>query len=134
MVPSITIFFSSLISQRREGIQGLHLFHVSMLGLTTSIAFNGFITNFLKVLIGRPRPDLLARCIPASGASIHDYVSIAICTTKNLDVLEEGFKSAPSGHSSTSFAAFFFLSLWISGQTSAFKPGNHTYKLLLAVA
>jgi diacylglycerol diphosphate phosphatase/phosphatidate phosphatase len=133
IIPSVTITASSLLSQRREGIQGVHLLHVSLLGLATSISFNGFITNFLKLLIGRPRPDLIARCLPASGASMHEYVSIAICTAKNLDSLEEGFKSAPSGHSSTSFAAFLFLSLWICGQSSAFKPGNHTYKLLLAV-
>ena len=117
----------------KEQGEGLHLFHVSMLGLATSISFNGFITNFLKIWIGRPRPDLIARCIPASGTPLHELVTISVCTTTDLARLGEGFKSAPSGHSSTSFAAFLYLSLWICGQTSAFKPGNHTYKLLVAL-
>lgn len=133
IVPGITITAASLLSQRHEETQGFHLLHVSLLGLATTFAFNGFITNFLKLLIGRPRPDLLARCLPAPGTPMHEYVSIAVCTSTNVKVLEDGFKSAPSGHTSASFAAFLFLSLWICGQTSAFKPGNHTYKLFLAV-
>lgn len=131
VVPSLIIFFTTFL--RSQGLESLHLFHVSILGLATSISFNGFITNFLKIWIGRPRPDFLARCIPAARTPLHELVTFAVCTTVDNAKLQEGFKSAPSGHSSTSFAAFLFLSLWICGQSSAFKPGNHTYKLLIAV-
>lgn len=121
------------VSFYKDRMEGLHLLHVSILGLATSISFNGFLTNFLKVWIGRPRPDFLARCMPSPDTPTNQLVSIAVCTTTDMVTLQEGFKSAPSGHSSTSFAAFLFLALWVAGQTNAFKPGNHTYKLLLSV-
>lgn len=130
-IPSVVIGLTSLFQHGHK--ESLHLLHVSILGLATSISFNGFLSNVLKLWIGRPRPDFLSRCMPVVGTPAHQLVTIAVCGTKNMERLHDGFKSAPSGHTSTSFAAFFYLALWICGQTSAFKPGNHTYKLLLAL-
>lgn len=134
-IPSISIFIGSLFTG--EIGQKLHLLHVSILGFASSFVFTGFLTNFLKICIGRPRPDFLARCVPYENTPVHELVTSAVCSTKNLSRLNEGFKSAPSGHSSLSFAVFFYLALWICGQLKTFAQGNtykhYSYKLFIAL-
>lgn len=73
------------------------------------------IVTGLKNLIGKPRPDMLARCIP-NVANLDQYivggygnnvlrglvlVNQGICTQTNLSTLNDGFRSFPSGHSSS---------------------------------
>lgn len=111
----------------------LHLLQVSILGLAASFAFNGFVTNFLKVYIGRPRPDLLARCVPAAGTPTDQLVTVAVCTATDVKVLNEGFKSCPSGHSRISFSCLGFLAIWLCGQLGGLKEGTGIYKLLLSL-
>lgn len=98
------------------------LFHVSLLAFAISVLMNGFVTNFLKVYIGRPRPDFLARCQPAEGTDQEGLVDVSVCTTTDMSSLKDGFKSLPSGHASISFSAFYFLSLWMAGQLNVFSP------------
>ena len=46
-------------------------------------------------MVGRPRPDLLARCIPAPGATDHPVFGLStvdICTSTNQPRLDDGFK------------------------------------------
>lgn len=134
-IPSLSIFIGSIFTGELD--QKLHLLHVSILGLASSFVFTGFLTNFLKVCIGRPRPDFLARCIPYENTPTHELVTSAVCSTTNMTRLNDGFKSAPSGHSSLSFAVFFYLSLWICGQLKTFSNENthkhYSYKLLVAL-
>lgn len=45
--------------------------------------------------VGRPRPDLIARCLPIPGAADHPVFGLStykICTTKNTLRLDDGFK------------------------------------------
>ena len=45
--------------------------------------------------VGRPRPDLIARCLPAAGAVDHPVFGLStseICTTTNQLRLDDGFK------------------------------------------
>jgi membrane-associated phospholipid phosphatase len=89
------------------------------LGLSLALAF--FFTQGMKNIFGKPRPDLLARCDPnmdrieeftvggGYGAQFNPtwvLVSAGICRTSMSDEkLKDGFRSFPSGHSSsTSFA------------------------------
>lgn len=60
------------------------------------------ITNFLKITVGRLRPDFLGRCQPIGGK----------CTGSLTDIIE-GRKSFPSGHSSVSFCGSFYLVLFL---------------------
>jgi membrane-associated phospholipid phosphatase len=85
------------------------------LGLSLALAF--FFTQGMKNLFGKPRPNLLDRCQPdLSPASIARntvggyasgfnpewvLVSAGICRQPDSNKLDDGFRSFPSGHSSS---------------------------------
>lgn len=73
-----------------------------ILGLLLSQALAFVITQALKTTCGKPRPDLIDRCQPAPGsADLEPYglSNYTICTG-NHDLIKDGFRSWPSGHSS----------------------------------
>ena len=48
-----------------------------------------------QMSVGRPRPDLIARCLPREGSVDHPVFglsTVAICTSTNKLVLDDGFK------------------------------------------
>lgn len=81
------------------------------LALAYAIAFT--ITSGAKEVLGKPRPNLLARCNPdlsrrmtATAGGIGDQIEEGIimydwriCRNTG-ELLDEGFRSFPSGHSS----------------------------------
>src|SRR5690606_25209022 len=76
-----------------------------ILGLGMSVAAVIFVKGALNNAIGKPRPDMLARCLPKPGSKdspvfgLSDY---SICTG-DKHILKDVFKSFPSGHSSSKF-------------------------------
>ncbi|KAK4117383.1 PAP2-domain-containing protein [Canariomyces notabilis] len=120
----------SLIWQRK-----LWELHMGLLGLALSIVAAWFITNGMKNLFGKPRPDLLSRCQPDLD-NFNDYivgglvtatnngllVSPKICTNTDRHVLDDGFRSYPSGHSSSSAAGLIYLSLFIASKFAITIP------------
>jgi diacylglycerol diphosphate phosphatase/phosphatidate phosphatase len=94
---------------------------VALLGLVTSLLVTSFITDTVKNTVGRPRPDLLARCIPREGTPLHELVDWDVCTQTNRPHLEDGFRSFPSGHSAWSWAGLGYLTLFLCGQLGALK-------------
>lgn len=123
---SFPLFYSS--SKHR-----IRLIHMSLMGLLLSTLINGVITDLLKIWIGNPRPDFLARCIPAAGTPTGKLVGIEVCTSDNMAVLQEGFKSTPSGHSSNSFSGLLYLSFWLAGQLSVARPGAPLYRVIIVI-
>ncbi|APA06282.1 hypothetical protein sscle_01g010520 [Sclerotinia sclerotiorum 1980 UF-70] len=108
--------------------------HASWLGLGLSLALAFVITNGMKNLFGRPRPDLISRCIP-DVANIAKYavgggkrpqgivlVQAGICQQKDKDILNDGFRSYPSGHSSFSSAGLVYLSLFLASKLALTVP------------
>ena len=100
------------------------------MGLSLAAAF--LITNGMKNLFGKPRPDLLARCNPAV-QDIAKYavgglpggfnvVSAGICQQTDSSILDDGFRSFPSGHSSFSAAGLIYLSLFIASKLAITIP------------
>jgi membrane-associated phospholipid phosphatase len=85
------------------------------LGLSLALAF--MFTQGMKNLFGKPRPNLLDHCQPdLSAASIARHtvggysagfnrewilVNADICTQSDSGKLNDGFRSFPSGHSSS---------------------------------
>lgn len=91
-----------------------HKLHVSFLGLAASLMTTPVLTDIIKNAVGRPRPDLIARCIPEAGTPEHKLVTFSVCTQTNEHILQEGWRSFPSGHSSFAFAGLGFLSLYVN--------------------
>ncbi|KAF8311630.1 acid phosphatase/Vanadium-dependent haloperoxidase [Clavulina sp. PMI_390] len=110
--------------------------HHSWLGLVLSLAITGVLTQAVKVTVGRPRPDLIARCMPKEGAvngSPFGLVGASICTQTNMIMLRDGFRSFWSGHASMSFAGLGFLSWYLAGKLHLFDRRGHTFKAWLAL-
>lgn len=123
--------------------------HTGWLGLALALASSFLITQGMKNLFGKPRPDLLSRCQPDL-ANAEQYVvggfpnaregfnlfSAAICKNTDSDILNDGFRSFPSGHSSFSAAGLIYLSLFIASKlaitipflaTSFYSPDESRY-------
>jgi membrane-associated phospholipid phosphatase len=109
--------------------------HTGWLGLALSLVSAWFITNGMKNLFGKPRPDLLSRCQPdianvakyvlggiANISSNGQLVGAGICTNQDRKVLDDGFRSYPSGHSSSSAAGLIYLSLFIASKFAITVP------------
>ncbi|KAH8675366.1 PAP2 domain-containing protein [Xylariales sp. PMI_506] len=110
--------------------------HAGWLGLALSLISAWFITNGMKNLFGKPRPDLLSRC-QADLTNITSYivggyinlpdsvgqlVSADICKNPDTSLLNDGFRSYPSGHSSSAAAGLIYLSLFLASKFSVTIP------------
>ncbi|XP_010273781.1 PREDICTED: putative lipid phosphate phosphatase 3, chloroplastic isoform X2 [Nelumbo nucifera] len=82
-----------------------------------------------SILVGRPRPDFFWRCFP-DGKDVYDQLGNVICHGK-ANVIKDGHKSFPSGHTSWSFSGLGFLSLYLSGKIKAFDHRGHVAKLCI---
>ncbi|GBC07864.1 hypothetical protein RclHR1_07740003 [Rhizophagus clarus] len=130
IVPFIIISFVALVIKR-----SLHDWHHGSLGLLLSVSLTLLITETFKILVGRPRPDLIDRCQPiksSADAQVYGLSSSEICT--RTDLLNDGFKSFLSAHASISFAGLGFLSFYLAGKLHVFDRKGHTYKGFIAVA
>ncbi|CAG8950533.1 hypothetical protein HYFRA_00002740 [Hymenoscyphus fraxineus] len=113
--------------------------HTGWLGLALSLSSAFLITQGMKNLFGKPRPDLLSRCQPdidnialyLTGSSDHYnvtnqglpiLVSAAICKQTDKHILDDGFRSFPSGHSSFSSAGLIYLSLYLASKLAISIP------------
>ncbi|KAJ2749087.1 hypothetical protein IWQ56_007306, partial [Coemansia nantahalensis] len=113
--------------------RSMHDLHVGLLGLLMGVSLTLMFTNCLKNVVGEPRPNLLARCLPVKPSHpLSDppqgLSTVAICTQRDQAVLDEGFRSFPSGHTSLSFAGLAFLTLFLAGKLHVFDRQGHTYK------
>ncbi|KAG1677772.1 Phospholipid phosphatase 5 [Nymphon striatum] len=98
--------------------------------LTLTFGVNGVITDLLKVVVGRPRPDFFYRCFP-DGLGNDDMQ----CTGNESDILE-GRKSFPSGHSSHTFSSMGFLSLFLASKLNVYnsKGQGRSARFLLSIS
>lgn len=110
-------------------------FHNATLGLVLGLATTGAFTQFTKITVGRPRPDIISRCkpIPGSVDPTNQLSTIAICTETDPAILRDGWRSFFSGHSSLSFAGLGFLSLYLAGKLHLFDRRGHTAKAWIAL-
>ncbi|KAJ5175806.1 uncharacterized protein N7482_001683 [Penicillium canariense] len=113
----------------RSGVQKTQ---VTVLGLLVALMLTSFLTDVIKNAVGRPRPDLLSRCKPSRGTADNVLVAWTVCTESNQHILQEGWRSFPSGHSSFSFSGLGYLSLFFCGQMHVIRPWADLGRCLLA--
>lgn len=92
------------------------------------------LTDVFKDAIGRPRPDLLSRCEPNRNSPTDQLVGVEVCTQENTHMLEDGFRSFPSGHSSFAFAGLGWLANFFASQTHALRPRASLLEVILCLA
>ncbi|XP_058185270.1 putative lipid phosphate phosphatase 3, chloroplastic isoform X6 [Rhododendron vialii] len=80
---------------RRRDVYDLH--H-AILGLLYSVFITAVITSAVKDAVGRPRPHFFWGCFP-DGKEVYDQWGDVICHGEK-NVIKEGYKSFPSGHTS----------------------------------
>ena len=127
--------FSKQLSKSQLWKRKVWEWNAGWLGLALSLAVTALMVDGLKVLMGKPRPDLLARCdpdLPNAAAyvlgGVNDrisegtLVSWTICRTTNRKILEDGFQAFPSGHASFSFAGLFYLALYLCSKFAVRIP------------
>ena len=102
------IFSHSGLKRRRYRLKDrLWELNCGILGLFLSFMLTYVVTGTLKNAIGKPRPDLIARCAPKEGSADPLPFGISdssICTQTDMSLLNDGFRSFPSGHSSSTQA------------------------------
>jgi len=105
--------------------------HCGYIALVLSLTMTGSITNLVKVTVGRPRPDIIDRCQPVPGSSDHPVYGLSnstICTQTDSAIMNDGWRSFPSGHSSLSFAGLGILSFYLAGKLHLFDKRGYQVK------
>jgi len=124
---SIIIFSGIMKSARSDVIPAL-------LASSFAVILNGLLTNAIKVTVGRPRPDFFFRCFP-EGLPDGQPNPLDLQCTGDPDIITEGRKSFPSGHSSVSFSSLGFCTLYILGKLQCFNSTGrgHSWKVCLGL-
>ena len=111
--------------------------HAGLIGLCAALAGTLFVTSGLKDMVGKPRPNLLARCeadlsrmagfvVGGFGTDIDSeassLVTSGICRQPDKRLLDDSFAAFPSGHSSFACAGLVYLTLWLCARFSLKIP------------
>lgn len=109
------------------------------LGLGVSLAGVFVVTEGIKDLVGRPRPDMLGLCQPdlenldkyivsGLGATLPNpyspavLVTLAICKVQTKTLTHDGFSSFPSGHTSFTWSGMTYLTLFLCAKFGVLIP------------
>ncbi|KIW42481.1 uncharacterized protein PV06_06027 [Exophiala oligosperma] len=106
------------------------------LGLLLAQGAAFVITGSLKNLCGKPRPDLVDRCQPRAGSADavpYGLVTKVICTQTNSAIMQDGFRSFPSGHSSSSFGGLFYLSLYLAAKLHVLDQKGEVWRTVIVL-
>jgi len=120
------VIFAGFYFRRRD----VYDLHHAILGLLFSVLLTGVITVAIKDAVGRPRPDFFWRCFP-EGKEVYDKVTGNVICNGAKNVIKEGYKSFPSGHTSLSFSGLGFLALYLSAKIKVFDRRGHVAKLCI---
>ncbi|KAF4122608.1 PAP2 superfamily [Geosmithia morbida] len=109
--------------------------HAGWLGLAMSLVTATLLVQGLKNMFGKPRPDLLDRCKPdldnaarfvVGGVDVGDasnrLYSSGVCQQTDSSVLDDGFRSYPSGHSAGAASGLIYLALFLASKFSVTLP------------
>ncbi|KAF2022065.1 PAP2-domain-containing protein [Aaosphaeria arxii CBS 175.79] len=108
-----------------------------ILGLGVAVGAAFTITGALKNAIGKPRPDLIHRCNlnmdMVKAIADRTLATVKFCQEEDKAKLNDGFKSFPSGHSSTAFAGLFYLSLYLAAKLHVLDSKGEVWKAFIVL-
>ncbi|KAJ7392519.1 Phosphatidate phosphatase ppapdc1b [Desmophyllum pertusum] len=122
VIPAALIII--LAALRKDKIDGRQ----ALFALTLTLGLNGVMTNIVKILVGRPRPDYFWRCYP------NGVIPASMKCDGDPDEIIEGRKSFPSGHASFAFSGLGFISLYLAGKLHCFQAQGRGQGWKLCVA
>ncbi|KAI0133800.1 phosphatidic acid phosphatase type 2/haloperoxidase [Xylariales sp. AK1849] len=128
-IPLGVLIFINLITRA-----SFHKHHSAILALAIALILTSFLTDIVKNTVGRPRPDLIARCKPRAGTPRDILVTIDVCTETDHHTLHDGWRSFPSGHSSFSFAGLGYTAFFLAGQLRIFRDKKDLGRALICLA
>lgn len=143
ILPIMQFFLCSICNRRTlsNSRKAWDIF-AGLMALCGSMATQLMITCILKNICGLPRPDLISRCKPME-TEMTEYGKLAtveVCENfvrnvgSTLHILQEGFRSFPSGHLSTVFCGMVITSLNLAGKLQIFDKRGISFKALLAIS
>ena len=133
--------------------------NIGILGLLLSSGAAFVITGALKNATGKPRPDFVSRCQPKEGSfdiNSFELYNDTICKILRLPktalvvdlrltvcphlgaqedhaIMKDGFRSFPSGHSSSSWGGLFYLSLYLAGKLHLLDHRGEVWKTFIVL-
>ncbi|GAB1607698.1 phospholipid phosphatase 5-like [Argonauta hians] len=124
IIPMVSIVSCYLRNRNKTDVS------CALMGVTLSIFLTASLTNVIKLIVGRPRPDFFWRCFPDG-----KFVPNMLCTGVPQKI-NEGRKSFPSGHSSIAFAGLGFMTLYLFGKLHYFGQHGYgsTWRLVASIA
>lgn len=108
--------------------------HATVLGLAIAVILTSCLTDIIKNMVGRPRPDLIARCRPKVDTPRDTLVTVDVCTERSSHKLHDGWRSFPSGHSSFAFAGLGYTAMFLAGQLRIFRGRRDALRSLVCLA
>ena len=128
--------YSRRLSRNRLFALKLWELEKGLAGLALSVATAFFITQAAKNLFGKPRPNCIAACAPdlsrISEYTVGGYgqpidnrwtlVSANICSNPDTKIVNDAFRSFPSGHSTVSWAGMLYLTLFLCSKFAIIIP------------
>lgn len=144
-IPAASVLIVSMAFGPGDLKRRTKLLNWGLLGVGVSVIVAQLFTEVVKFIVGRPRPDFLSRCQPDAARAQAAFTATAvalfdssICTSTDASVINDGFRSFPSGHSSMSFAGLTYLALYLAGRFRLFAPhsphGKHLYAYFITAA
>lgn len=143
VIPLLVIILNFIINRDRNDVSQ------SIFGFTLAIGLNGVITDTIKLIVGRPRPDFFWRCFPDGEMNTEME-----CSGDAKSVMD-GRKSFPSGHSSckldfddcfykmfnrflfitVAFASMGFLAWYLMGKLHIFSEAGRgkSWRLMISL-
>lgn len=110
------------------------------LGLLLAIILSIHVTQFLKMMVGRARPDFMSRCLETKMVDLkllplrpNGSIDIHKCPNTNKELIIDGYRSFPSGHASGSFAGLGFLSIWLGGLLGVFDGDGNVWRVMVSL-
>lgn len=134
LIPLIMMaIFTFMLTQSISVKSRLILFHRLMVALMCAISLELFVVSSIKNVASVARPDIISRCELKSLQDSRSTVGLSFCNQHDEQILYEGFRSFPSGHSSIVFASSTVQSLYSMAVLNLNDHNGFAWKFIFCI-